>query len=478
MTRKVRKVRKWRVVQGDCRVVLRELPENCVDAVGCDPPYELGFMGKSWDKAGVAFDSGTWGEVLRVLKPGGHMLAFGGSRTFHRIAVAIEDAGFEIRDTLMWIYGTGFPKSMNVGKAIDKAAGAERKIGPVDPARAGRLVNQRGSYVTDAGWSAGSRGVTIDPPATPEAQQWEGWGTALKPAYEPIILARKPIKGTVARNVLEYGVGGLNIDGTRIEVGDETISVPQSNPKAREGVVGTDFGISGSSVERFQKAQRESAQKTQEKGRWPANVLLDEEAAAMLDAQADKSSSPKPRKMRRGATTGTSIGGHATYGTGAYHESIVGYGDSGGPSRFFYTAKASKSEREAGLDHLDTQLYGQSSGAQGALNRGEASYQQTDASTGLNTIKARKNIHPTVKPIALMEYLTRLITPPRGIVLDPFMGSGSTGIAATREGFRFVGIDADEEHGYCELAAARIGYWSGVEGKVDDVGEIVRFVGL
>lgn len=308
----------------DCREYLAQLDDDSVDACVTDPPYELGFMGKSWDRTGIAYDPAVWAHVLRVLKPGGHVVAFGGSRTYHRLGTAIEDAGFAIRDSLLWLYGTGFPKSLDVGKAIDKSAGA-----------------------------------------TPEAQQWQGYGTALKPAHEPAVLARKPFKGTVASNVLAHGTGGLNIDGCRVSVGKRVPGGGKSKRGARGG------GIYGDGAAE-QNASPHS------NGRWPANVAHDGSAPVLagLDSAA----------------------------------------------RFFYCAKASKAEREAGLDA------GRKSG--------------------------RRNIHPTVKPIALMRWLVRLVTPPGGLVLDPFCGSGTTGCAAALEGLRFIGCELDPR--YAAIANARM----------------------
>ena len=317
---------------GDNREVLKTFDDNSIDSIVTDPPYELGFMGKKWDASGIAYDVDLWKECLRVLKPGGHLLAFGGSRTYHRMAVAIEDAGFEIRESIAWIYSTGFPKSHDVSKALDKQAGAEREVIGADK-NFGASKKSEGKQ--SFGDYAGQWNITV--PATDLAKQWQGWGTALKPATETIVVARKLLQGTVADNVQAWGVGALNIDGCRVG-GDD--------------------------------------------GRWPANIILDEEAAQMLDEQ------------------------------------------SGGASRFFYIPKASRAEREAGLDAPD----------------GE-----------------RANRHPTIKPIALMRYLVRMVTPPRGVVLDPFMGSGTTGCAAMMEAVRFIGIELNEE--YSGIAERRIRYW-------------------
>jgi site-specific DNA-methyltransferase (adenine-specific) len=349
--------------------------DGSVDSCVTDPPYELGFMGKGWDSSGVAFDPKTWAAVFRVLKPGAFLCAFGGTRTYHRIACAIEDAGFEIRDCLSWLYGTGFPKSLNVG---------------------------------------------------------DGRGTALKPAWEPIILARKPLIGTVAANVSEHGTGALNIDACRIGLGLDKTPAPTRR---------------GNSTPWFTTAAAQRLGGDDTVGRWPANVLLDEEAARLLDEQSGTltSGTKSPHHARNAPRLGKNAYG-SDPGTPVPREWT---GDSGGASRFFYCAKASASEREAGCDALP------------AKSAGELTDRE-DGSDGLNSPRAgagrtstgRKNHHPTVKPIALMEWLVRLVTPPGGTVLDPFLGSGTTGIAALRQGFRFVGVELGEE--YIELMRTRI----------------------
>jgi site-specific DNA-methyltransferase (adenine-specific) len=367
---------------GDCRDVMATLPAESVDAIVCDPPYGLSFMGKGWDHGvpGVDF----WVEALRVLKPGGHLIAFGGTRTYHRLAVAIEDAGFEVRDCLMWLYGSGFPKSLDVSKAMDKQAGAEREVLGESEYNARRPNPPVSERYAQAGHKA-----FITAPNTDLAKEWHGWGTALKPAYEPAILARKPLRGTVADNVAQWGVGGLNIDGCR--VGDESTLRPNSNAAGVFVGKGNEGQVNGSVS-----------------GRWPANVILDEEAAAALDAQSGV----------------------------------------GGASRFFYTAKASRSEREAGLDGVEAKR--------------EADRTADDLPGGDNprnlTNTARSNHHPTVKPIALMRYMIRLVVPRGAVVLDPFMGSGSTGCAAMVEGMQFVGIDITPE--YVDIARRRLAWWS------------------
>jgi DNA modification methylase len=429
-----------RVLHGDCLQLMASMEAGSIDAICTDPPYGLGFMGRSWDHAVPGPE--YWAEALRAAKPGAHVAAFGGTRCFHRMACAMEDAGWVIRDTLMWMYGSGFPKSLDVSKAIDRvrddttcvrnvcrwlrARMDERGLASRDIAnRFGfhpRMVDHWAARDTDSqptlptldqwdqlremmgfgddmdaevyrlnmrkgepgeAWAGrevvgtrrvpdgpgfastlyGNTGAPLDyndtAPATEAAKQWAGWGTALKPAWEPIILARKPLAGPVAANVQEHGTGALNVDGCRVGDGED-------------------------------------------RGRWPANVILDPEAGAMLDAHADEA-----------------------------------------PARFFYCAKASRREREAGLHHRTATN----------VNDGRATsidnpYQRGDTQ--------RRNTHPTVKPVSLMRWLVRLITPPGGLVLDPFTGSGTTGMAAALEGLRFVGCEMEAE--YVEIARARIAH--------------------
>lgn len=406
---------------GDCLESLRKMPDNSVDAIVTDPPYELGFMGKGWDKSGIANNVDMWREALRVLKPGGHLLAFSGSRTYHRMTCAIEDAGFEVRDQIMWLYGSGFPKSLDVSKAIDKAAGAEREVIGTQPDRwtgKGGVLN----FATDR---PQSEIPVTGAPATEAARQWQGWGTALKPAHEPIVVARKPLVGTVAENVLAHGTGALNIDGCR--VGTET-RTNASKPRAdRNGFV--DGFVGGTQSQ------------THDHGRWPANIIHDGSDEVL--AAFPTSASPWIGNPNKGAKGGKMFGGS---------EQSIGekpeYRDSGSAARFFYCPKASKRDRDEGLGHLPTVTadpYGQHRGRR--MDGNDTRIDGKPPSTG-------KNHHPTVKPTELMAYLVRLVTPPGGVVLDPFMGSGSTGKAAMREGFRFIGCELSEE--YLAIARARI----------------------
>jgi len=394
---------------------MKEMPDNSVDSIVTDPPYELSFMGKSWDASGIAFNVEVWREALRVIKPGGHLIAFSGSRTYHRMAVAIEDAGFQIRDQIMWVYGSGFPKSMNISKAIDKAAGAE----PIETGLPNNLNSCLGGSAchceTDGTKFSATKHAAKTVAATSEAATWQGWGTALKPAHEPMVLARKPVIGTVANNVLTYGVGGLNIDGTRVE-GDTWARPPHS-----------DNAIFG----KFEP----SATQSNTAGRFPANFIHDgsDEVVALF---------PDTGKSTGGRIGKKSMGDVTNVPAGKYEAGDPGYGDSGSAARFFYCAKASKRDRNEGLDGFEVK---QTVGGGGL----------TEAGGAYGSIKApAQNHHPTVKPTSLMQYLVRLVTPPNGTVLDPFMGSGSTGKACAYEGFDFIGIEQSAE--YVEIARARI----------------------
>lgn len=335
----------YEIINADCLRAMQEMPDGCFDAIVTDPPYGLAFMGANWDHNVPSVP--YWSECLRVAKPGAHLLCFGGTRTFHRLMCAIEDAGWEIRDTIMWVYGSGFPKSMDVGKAIDKALGAERKKMPNPLAK-----KQTASIGTNAYGDYNATTEIAPEPATDQAKEWDGWGTCLKPAWEPIIVARKPLDGTVAHNVMEHGTGAINIDGCRVPTSDV---LSFGSRQIGDGV-------------KYGKCNPSTEGKQNEKGRFPANLVHD-----------------------------------------GSQEVLELIGDA---QRFFYCAKASKRDRGEG------------------------------------------NNHPTVKPNALMRWLVRLVCPQGGTVLDPFMGSGSTGVACIQEGMRFFGIDMDEH--YCEIANTRI----------------------
>jgi DNA modification methylase len=544
------------VLHGDCLAVLPTLDAASVDAIVCDPPYGLSFMGKNWDHGipGVAF----WAAALRVAKPGAHLVAFGGTRTFHRLACAIEDAGWEIRDTLMWVYGSGFPKSLDVSKAMDKAAGAEREVIGVNGnvQRAARIVERTGGG--EIGFGAGSLDARLTAPATDAAKQWAGWGTALKPAAEIWWLARKPLAGTVAQTVARYGTGGLNIEKCRVS-GDGLHPVTQ--------------GLSTRSYGGGAGLRNEPGAYEVPSGRWPANVVLSHSdcngtcapdcAVRLLDEQSGERRSPQHYERgtnARGPLFGIE-GGKAP-----------GYGDTGGASRFMYCAKASKAERweylscdcEAPIFPAWVNAVQSRNGQTASTSRGRAtsgatltdgsaspmspsgsastgasplgsksitstetsrttdwttsassvppstsasipdascaataggsraasaaSSSPSDPTTGTSPQTATRSMgvavpatslrssepsncgncgkplqragHPTVKPLALMRWLCRLVTPPGGTILDPFCGSGSTGCAAALEGFRFLGIEREAE--YVAIAERRIAHWTRV----------------
>jgi site-specific DNA-methyltransferase (adenine-specific) len=392
--------------------ILPTLPDCSVDSIVTDPPYELGFMGKKWDNTGIAYNTDLWRECLRVLKPGGHLLSFGGTRTWHRVAVAIEDAGFEVRDSIAWMYGSGFPKSLDVAKAIDKQSGYEGKVIGTESIDVGM---QGGSMHAGRERRVEEREIKK---LSPEAKQWEGWGTALKPAFEPIVVARKPLIGTVAENVLTYGTGGLNIDASRIGTGEGVVTFDRTKRKEEGNTydLGTVTGV------------KESNQ-----GRWPANVILDEYSAELLDEQTEG-------KITQGHWANTKVSGYGEFGGGK--SEYLGTGrkaedDIKGASRFFYVAKASKRDRNEGLEDLpEIRTGAMQATAEGSMLTGSGNERTT----------ARQNFHPTVKPTDLMRYLIKLVTPPNGIVLDPFTGSGSTGKAAILDGFRFIGIEMTEDY--------------------------------
>lgn len=389
-----------RLLLGDCLDKLKELDDNSIDSIVTDPPYGISFMGKQWD-----YDVPSqqiWEECMRVLKPGGYLLSFAGSRTYHRMAVRIEDAGFEIRDQLMWIYGSGFPKSMNIGLQLDKKLGNEREV--VGTVREGRKTEDcySGKLGTDADITKGN-------------SEWEGWGTALKPAHEPIVMARKPLsENTIVDNVLEWGTGGINIDDSRIPTND-TLGGGATNGSVLD-IEGFDrpWMHDKEKMKEFGEKMKQKVEHAQTLGRFPANVIFDEEAGKILDEQSGylKSGFMKAGTTRKMSESDVNTYGHYDSDT-TYNDT---YGDSGGASRFFYCPKTSKKDRNEGTD----------------------------------------NKHPTVKPTDLMLYLIRLITPKGGTTLDPFMGSGSTGKASIRGGFDFVGIEREKE--YMEIAEARIQY--------------------
>lgn len=493
------------LLHGDCIEMMRTLKDNSVDAIVTDPPYELGFMGKTWDASGIAYNVDMWREALRVLKPGGHLLAFSGSRTYHRMTCAIEDAGFEIRDQIMWVYGSGFPKSLDVSKAIDKArddrdyilritsamadaaerAGVSRadvdaamgtsdmggwwlsrlrhrcqcpkweqwlqlkvllSLGDELDAEVWRLNGRKGT--PGEAWQSAevlAVDVRMNEPSgivgvgqgervevqrqikaanSDAARQWEGWGTALKPAHEPICVARKPLVGTVAANVLQFGTGALNIDGCRVGWPDGVvpeIGTPGWGGPAKKLTAVP--GQEGETVERSAPSQL---------GRWPANLIHDgsDEVLALFP---DPNGSGAARTLKRGTREGEGWGM-------ADEPGELRDAGTGSAARFFYCAKASRRDRNEGLEDPGPQLK-----RDNTLRKVEVA-----AATG----ELKGNTHPTVKPTDLMRYLCRLVTPTGGVVLDPFVGSGSTGRGAVLEGFRFIGCELDRQ--YLDIAKKRV----------------------
>lgn len=404
---------------------MRTLGDCSVDSVVCDPPYELGFMGKGWDRSGIAYDVSVWSECLRVLRSGGHLLAFGGSRTYHRLVCAIEDAGFEIRDQIQWIYGSGFPKSLDVSKAIDAAQGLRRERVPN-----GRAASNHYSTYAQDQWTRENYNTRSEPtPLTEVAQQWNGWGTALKPAHEPIVLARKPLIGTVAENVLQHGTGGLNIDGCRVDGAKGNGNWRGACEQRPEDV--------------YEGGWSEQRTEQNELGRWPANVIHDGSDEVLAGFPVTQTGDGCIKRE-----SGSDRYGHQGYAYGkesrpAGTES-PSYGDFGNAARYFYCAKATQEDRNEGCEDLPLRVSDET-------HKRPRTELDDPRRAG---VTPRRNNHPTVKPTDLMRYLCRLVTPPGGTVLDPFCGSGSTGKAAMLEGLKFIGIELSAD--YCELAQRRI----------------------
>lgn len=414
---------KYKIYNGSMLDMLEIIEPNSIDSIVCDPPYELNFMGKGWDRTGIAFQPETWRKCYEVLKPGGYLLAFGGSRTFHRIAVAIEDAGFEIRDTIMWLYGSGFPKSLDISKAIDKKLGARRKV-------VGKKEKQKSRWNMDSEtrFKLVDRDITL--PSSGLAKKYAGYGTSLKPAYEPIIVARKPFKSSVAENIMKYGVGGLNIDECRVDYNGE---VPNVGGRAN-CTRGDGYGF---------KALKENIQ-VNNQGRFPANVIHDGSEEVI-------SGFPETNPTKSHDGDGLPLDTR-NMGWGFKRMPSTIEDNGGSASRYFYTAKASKKDRDEGLDMFEEKMT-----TDGCIRSNKETAREFGANTAL-----RKNIHPTVKPTELMQYLVRLVSPKGATILDPFMGSGSTGKACMFENrerdanYKFIGIDLEKE--YCEIAEARIDY--------------------
>jgi len=405
-----------KVLVGRVEDVCLNFDAGVFDAVLCDPPYGLGFMDSAWDHQVPSPE--LWSKVLCVCKPGAWLMAFGGTRLHHRTVCGIEDGGWQVRDSLAWMYGTGFPKSYNISKGIDKAVGAEREV--VGSGRSGQTRHAM------AGDFAGAYDVTA--PATTDAERWEGYGTALKPAYEPICLAQKPRDGTFVNNALTHGCGGLAIDSSRIPTDGPIVKTRSSS-----------FGGAA-----YGGGNGQYTVSANDSGRWPANVILDEEAGSDLDVQSGEStSSTHVRKIKARPK-------QFTKGKEKAHQT-TGQADSGGASRFFYCPKASRKEREAGLEGFETSIVND-----GRATSMDNAYQRGDTQ--------RRNTHPTVKPIDLIRYLARLILPPTREdgaprrILVPFSGSGSEMIGCLLAGWdEVVGIEMSEE--YAEISRARIEHW-------------------
>lgn len=391
----------YKIYNGDMLDMLQVIKPESIDAIVCDPPYELGFMNKSWDSTGIAFKKETWQNCFEVLKPGGYLLAFGGSRTYHRIACAIEDAGFEIRDCVMYFYGTGFPKSCNIGLATDKKNGVSQN-------------------------------------------EWQGWGTCLKPAYEPIIIARKPFKGSVVDNIIKYRVGGLNIDECRVKF--ENTQNPATNPLFRKqgGYKLPKKGQLSNGAIPFSSSKND----VNELGRFPANVITDgseEVAKGMPNTTSQYNPEGKHQNERHREN-------YDRFNFGYKQRIDTGFNDSGSAMRYFCSAKASKKDRDEGLDAFEERKT-----TDGCIRANVETVREFGANSAL-----RKNIHPTCKPTELMQYLVRLVSPKGATILDPFMGSGSTGKAVMFENrerdanYKFIGIELTDE--YLPIAQARIEY--------------------
>ena len=425
---------KYKILEGSMLDILPTLEENSFDSCITDPPYELNFMGKGWDRSGIAFRKETWEQVYRVLKPGAYLCAFGGSRTFHRIACAIEDAGFEIRDTIMWLYGSGFPKSFNVGNAVEglltlgtSNTTAQHKLNgeKLDKGNWGLRKMQKEQEYRDKDYDTeGEVNYRLGKlnPTTEEGKKWSGYGTCLKPAYEPIIIARKPIEKSVAENVLKYGCGAINIDECR--VGNEIIqggttpdfkdvAKKQKSKKEISGVGCLSFG---------QVENAERIELKDHEGRFPSNVILTYDETDFDEVCGGMPYTKSTGGSGEASTTKcfSNVKCGSTINTGA---NLGGLGDEGSASRYFYCAKASKKDRDEGLD-----MFEEKQTTDGCIRANSETTRKFGANSAL-----RKNIHPTVKPIDLMQYLVRMFTPKGGSILEPFAGSGSTGKATMFE---------------------------------------------
>jgi site-specific DNA-methyltransferase (adenine-specific) len=445
---------------GDCLDVMREMESESVHAVVCDPPYEFGFMGKSWDKSGIAFNSEVWRLCMEVLKPGGFLLAFSGARTYHRMACAIEDAGFVILPMLGWIYGSGFPKAADVGKAIDKREGAEREVTGRASGAQSLTTGKYGGWGNDDGEGKSTYNITA--PATDLAKHWDGYKysiSPLKPALEPICMAMKPYDGKPLDSIIKHEAGAVNVKGCAVPFNSDDINLRPNSPEHNYTKDESDFNLH---KEKGYRATQDMGFHSSE-GRYPPNLCLDPVGAAEIGKQSGENPTGDLTGQPRSENKIYGKAG-ATIGTPRYYQ-----GDSGTAARFFptfehypeppfmYCAKASRAEREAGCGGLPTIETQSGCGGDMPID---------DQGQDRDRFKVMtRNPHPTVKPIALMRWLIRLVTREGQIVLDPFMGSGSTGCAAALENREFIGIDQNAE--YIEIAKARIKYWSEIPVQID-----------
>ena len=441
----------YKLYNGNMLDMMEVIEPNSIDAIVTDPPYELNFMNKKWDNSGIAFQKETWKKCYDVLKSGGHMLVFGGSRTFHRIACAIEDAGFEIRDTIMWLYGSGFPKSMNIGLAIDKRNGVESPIvgqnEQILKKQAKDLREGKRKIVDSFNSGASERNngfKTVSADIKLAQNEWAGWGTQLKPSYEPIIVCRKPCENSIVDNVMKYGVGGINIDECRVPISKDDIDMinakssknPTDNYKKNESKKYGDYALN-------------IATTANEQGRFPANTILTYDDSDYNEVCGGFPNS-KGSSSQNVFTESSKYGGNSLYESSTKRFSYQeGYNDEGSASRYFYCAKASKRDRDEGLKEFEDYVLPKN-----------GSGKRFTVGGSKEVSLPRKNIHPTVKPTSLMQYLIRLVTPKGGTVLDPFNGSGSTGKACMYENadrnanYKYIGIELTEE--YLPISKARI----------------------
>lgn len=420
----------YKIYNGDMLDMLQVIEPESIDAIVCDPPYELGFMNKSWDSTGIAFKKETWHNCFEVLKPGGYLLAFGGSRTYHRIACAIEDAGFEIRDCIMYLYGTGFSKSYNIRLAIDKKNGVDNRTGNI---RTDGVNNQNICYDFKAMKPKFEERIAQN--------EWQGWGTCLKPAYEPIIVARKPFKGSVVDNIIKYRVGGINIDECRIE----NTNADNYDLEKRQVSKAVRSNNDGWFLDKMRNYSTKHG--VVDNGRFPANVILTYDETDFDEVCGGMPYTKNNTKTHSAKNSDNNVNFNASKSV-----NVIGYEDSGSASRYFYCAKASKKDRDEGLDAFEERKT-----TDGCIRANVETARKFGANSAL-----RKNIHPTCKPTELMQYLVRLVSPKGATILDPFMGSGSTGKAVMFENrerdanYKFIGIELTDE--YLPIAQARIEY--------------------